>query len=164
MSNKWRLLGAILICQSAGIIGSFFTASAIPGWYASLEKPVFTPPNWLFAPVWLILYTVIGISLYRIWLKRRRLVHKTEDGAIISALYLFYIHLVINAYWSIVFFGMKDLLSAVLIIFILTAMVLVLIAQFFRIDRIAGILLIPYYLWLVYASCLTLSIWQLNRI
>ena len=163
MHNKLKLLWAILLCQSAGIVGSFFAVSAIPTWYAQLEKPVFTPPNWLFGPAWILLYTLMGISLFRIWMQREK-TPKTEDGAVLTSLYLFYVHLVINAYWSIVFFGMKDILSALLIIVILAGMILLLIAKFFRIDKIAGLLLIPYYFWVVYATCLNFSIWQLNRI
>ncbi|MCR4263605.1 MAG: tryptophan-rich sensory protein [Candidatus Roizmanbacteria bacterium] len=163
MGNTVKLLGAIALCQAAGAIGSFFTMSAIPTWYAQLEKPIFTPPNWLFGPVWLILYTIMGISLYRVWQKGKH-IQKTENTTIVSSLYLFYVHLVINAYWSIVFFGMKDLLSALLIIIILAGLILVLIVKFFQIDRIAGLLLIPYYFWAVYAVCLNFTIWQLNRI
>ena len=162
MNNFIKLVGAIALCQTAGIIGSFFTVSAIPTWYAQLEKPVFTPPNWIFGPVWIVLYTLMGISLFLIW-KKRQYMQKTEDATIVTSLFLFYVHLVINAYWSIVFFGMKDIVSALLIIVILAEMILLLIVKFFRIDRIAGLLLIPYYFWALYASFLNFSIWQLNR-
>ncbi|KKR72669.1 MAG: Integral membrane protein [Microgenomates group bacterium GW2011_GWC1_41_8] len=162
MNNFIKLVGAIALCQTAGIIGLFFTVSAIPTWYAQLEKPVFTPPNWIFGPVWIVLYTLMGISLFLIW-KKRQYMQKTEDATIVTSLFLFYVHLVINAYWSIVFFGMKDIVSALLIIVILAEMILLLIVKFFRIDRIAGLLLIPYYFWALYASFLNFSIWQLNR-
>ena len=162
MNNFIKLVGAIALCQTACIIGLFFTVSAIPTWYAQLEKPVFTPPNWIFGPVWIVLYTLMGISLFLIW-KKRQYMQKTEDATIVTSLFLFYVHLVINAYWSIVFFGMKDIVSALLIIVILAEMILLLIVKFFRIDRIAGLLLIPYYFWALYASFLNFSIWQLNR-
>ena len=157
--NK-KLIFAILLCQSAGIIGSLFTASAIPVWYARLVKPEFTPPNWLFGPGWLTLYTLMGISLYRMWHVISKSKQKKKSAN--SVLHFFYVHLLLNAYWSIVFFGIKDILSALVIIGVLWAMIAGLIVWFYRYDKLAGLLLIPYLFWISLASYLNYKIWVLN--
>ena len=100
--NIIRLIVALILCQAAGIIGSVFTVSAIKDWYMFLEKPFFSPPNWLFGPVWLTLYTLMGVALYLIWRK------KGQDKKRQWASRFFLIHLFFNALWSILFFGLKN--------------------------------------------------------
>jgi len=150
------LLFTIIISQLAGIIGSFFTASAIPFWYATLNKPPFNPPNWLFGPVWITLYTLMGISLYLIWIKG------IEKPNIKYAVKSFIIHLAINSIWSIIFFGLKQLLLAFIIIIILWVLILYLIKLFAKIDKVSAYLLVPYILWVSFASLLNFAIWMLN--
>ncbi len=152
-----RLLGSIIICQLAGLIGSLFTVPAIPTWYAQLAKPSFNPPNWLFMPVWLTLYLLMGISLYLIWSKN------TKQVEVKQALVIFAIQLVLNALWSIVFFGLHSLLGSSLLIIVLWLAILLTILRFHKLSPPAGYLLIPYLLWVTFASVLTWAIYLLNR-
>src|SRR3989344_7279950 len=100
--NFPKLIFSIFICQLAGIVGSLFTFSAIPTWYAVLNKPAFSPPNWLFGSVWTTLYALMGISLYRVW------INKTKKKEKMEGLVFFIVQLVLNALWSILFFGIKN--------------------------------------------------------
>jgi len=142
--------------QLAGVIGSFFTAPAIPAWYSTLTKPNFSPPNWLFAPVWLSLYLLMGISAYLIWQKT------AEQEKAKSALKLFWSHLIFNALWSIIFFGLQNPGLAFLNIIILWILIVILIVKFWKISSWAAYLLIPYLIWVSFASILNYYIWYLN--
>ncbi len=150
------LIGSIVLSQMAGIIGSLATTPAIPTWYVYLAKPTFSPPNWLFAPVWLTLYTMMGIAFYLIIAKGLKIKKKRIAAG------LFLGHLVLNTLWSLVFFGLKDLGLALLVIIFLWLMIAILIDLFWKIDKRAGYLLIPYFLWVSFATMLNLAIWQLN--
>ena len=156
IKNPKLLIFSIGISQLAGIIGSVFTTSEIANWYVFLNKPFFNPPNWLFGPVWIILYTLMGISLYLVWVKG----YKEEN--IKRTVNIFLVHLAVNSLWSIVFFGLHDLGLALVIIFTLWLMILYLIKLFWNIEKIAAYLLIPYLLWVSFASILNYSIWMLN--
>jgi translocator protein len=159
MKNKIQiLLGVIVsvvIAQMAGVIGSFFTVSGVQSWYSFLEKPFFSPPNWLFAPAWITLYTLMGIAAFLIWQKRKEVNAKT-------ALCLYGAQLVLNALWSIVFFGLHSPFWAFLVIVVLWLLILLTMVKFWKIRRAAGILFIPYILWVSFASVLNLAVWQLN--
>lgn len=152
-----EMIVSIIICQSAGIIGSVFTVKSITTWYDTLNKPVFNPPNWLFGPVWLMLYTMMGISLYLIWQKRK------TNGAVRFSLWIFAVHLALNAMWTLIFFGAKLLLPAFMEIVLLWIMIIITIYLFGRISKPAGLLLVPYLLWVSFASILNFSIWLLNK-
>lgn len=152
----FRLIGSIIICQLAGLIGSFFTVSAIPDWYANLNKPAFSPPNWVFGPTWIVLYTLMGIALYLIWEKLHT--NKKAKGAIA----VFLIHLFFNATWSIVFFGLKNILLALANIAIPWILILVLMFLFYKIDKRATYLFIPYFLWVSFAAVLNVALFILN--
>lgn len=156
IKNPKLLLVSILVSQLAGIVGSVFTASQIEDWYLYLAKPSFNPPNWLFGPVWIILYTLMGISLYLIWSKG----YKNKN--IKYGVNVFFVHLFINSLWSIVFFGLHQLGAALVIIIGLWLMIIYLISLFWKIEKTAAYLLIPYLLWVTFASFLNFSIWQLN--
>lgn len=151
-----RLIVSLVACQCAGLIGSAFTTAAIPTWYAALEKPFFTPPNWLFAPAWATLYLLIGIAAFVIW--RRGLKQK----GVKSALIVFTVQLVLNALWSIFFFGLKSPLAGVIVIIVLWIAILFTVLRFFRLSTVAGGLLLPYILWVTFAALLNISIWLLN--
>lgn len=155
--NLIKLATSILICQAAGAIGAFFTISAIPVWYQSLVKPTFNPPNYLFGPVWTILYTLMGISLYLIWQKGLK---KKE---VKEAITLFLIQLILNILWSIVFFGMKNIGLALVEIVILLMLIVRVIMKFYKIDKWAAYLLLPYLFWTSFATILNYSLWTLNR-
>jgi benzodiazapine receptor len=144
----------LIICLSAGLIGSLFTAPAIPVWYAALEKPFFTPPEWLFAPVWTSLFVLMSISATLVW----RSGH-TETR---NALGIFSIQLILNALWSWAFFGLRSPFAGLIEIVFLWIAILITIKVFFRISRTAGYLLIPYILWVTLALLLNFFIWRLN--
>jgi len=152
-----RILIFVLVCELAGFVGSVFTTPSIPGWYAGLVKPSFNPPNWIFAPVWTILYVLMGIAAYLVYDKglRRKDVRK--------ALAVFAGQLVLNALWSIVFFGAHLILGAAGVIVLLWAMILASIWLFSRISKAAAYLLVPYILWVSFATVLNISLYVLNR-
>jgi len=156
IDNFFLLLSSIIICQMAGIIGSVFTAPAIPTWYANINKPSFSPPNWVFAPVWATLFLLMGISLFLIWRKG------LNEKNVKIAFFFFIFHLGLNTLWSILFFGLKSPFAAFIEIVFLWIAILVSIILFFRISKIAAYLLIPYILWVSFASILNFSIWRLN--
>jgi tryptophan-rich sensory protein len=141
----------------AGVFGSAFTREAIPTWYAAIEKPFFTPPNWLFAPVWLGLYTLMGISLYLVWHEHA---HTAKHRL---ALAVFAVQLILNATWSVAFFGMRSPLSGLVVIAALLVTLCFTAVIFTKASRPAGLLLIPYVVWVAFAAVLNASIWILNR-
>lgn len=141
-----------MLCNLAGAIGSVFTSPSIPTWYSTLIKPSFNPPSWLFAPVWISLYTIMGISLYLVLQKKNNR----------RALSFFSAQLILNALWSILFFGLQNPLLAFIEILILWLFIALTILEFRRLDRKAAHLLIPYLLWVTFAAILNLSIWRLN--
>ena len=150
--NYKRLSISLILPQLTGIIGSFFTVSAIPTWYTTLVKPSFSPPNWLFGPVWVTLYFLMGISIYLIWQK----VGKTKD------FWLFWTHLFFNAIWTMVFFGLRNPGLALINIVILLCLIVVLIIRFWKIKKTSAYLLMPYLLWVSFATYLNWAIWRLN--
>lgn len=150
-----KLTGSILICQSAGIIGSLATGEKALTWYNSLNRPEFSPPNWLFAPVWIILYLLMGVSLFMV-LKTENCSEKKQ------ALIIFGIQLFLNALWSPVFFGLKSLMGGFFVIVLLLVFVFITFYKFYKISKVASYLLIPYIFWVSFASGLNLSVWLLN--
>jgi len=146
----------ILICQLAGLIGSIFTTPAIPKWYANLRKPFFAPPDWVFAPVWITLFTLMGISAY--------LVYKQgfEKKKVKSSLLIFGIQLLLNIIWSVLFFGLKAPFFAFFEIIMLWLVILFNIVGFYTVSKRAALLLIPYILWVSFAALLNISIAILN--
>lgn len=150
--KSWpKLLISILLAHSVGYVGTFFTISEIPFWYETLNKPAFSPPNSLFGPVWLILYTLIGVSLYLIWIKSKK-----------GVPFIFWLHLLLNAIWSPIFFGLKNLGLAFFVIILMVSTLIVVINKFRKIDKLASYLLIPYLAWISFAALLNYSIWRLN--
>jgi tryptophan-rich sensory protein len=152
-----RLVVSVVVCQLAGGLGAIFTTPAIPTWYASLEKPAFQPPNWLFFPVWTTLYTLMGIAAFLVWRKG------LGQRQVRVALGIFAIQLVLNTAWTIIFFGLYSLFGAVIAIVFLWIAILINIVTFWRISKVAGALLIPYILWVSFAGILNYSVWMLNR-
>jgi len=152
----WPLIIAILICESAGIIGSIFTAQSVNSWYQQLNKPGFTPPNWLFGPVWTTLYLLMGISVYLVW-EKRKFAKSTR-----TAMVLFFIQLMLNSLWSFTFFGMQAPLIGLINILLLLIFIALTMTWFYRISKPAFLLLIPYLLWVLYATALNYAIFQLN--
>ena len=155
--NWMRLLASVAACQLAGILGAFFTRAAIPSWYGLLKKPSFTPPSWLFGPAWISLYLLMAVAAYLVWQKGL-----TTTG-VRTALGVFIFQLLLNALWSPVFFGLRSPLAGMIVIVLLWLAIVLTIALFFKISRPAALLLLPYVLWVSYASALNISIYFLNR-
>ena len=152
----FKFLISILICQSAGIFGSLFTIEAILDWYATLTKPTFAPPSWVFGPVWITLYFLMGISLYTVWESEYK--PKTRKVFFI----VFGIQLTLNALWSLLFFGLKSPLLGLVDIILLDMMVIITIIYAKSISKFTAILLIPYLVWIIIASILNFAILLLN--
>lgn len=155
MSNWFKLLALILLCEGIGILGSVFTFSSVTTWYSYLNKPSFSPPNWIFGPVWTTLYFLIGVSLYLILEKKL----KKEKNKILT---VFSIQLLLNLLWSIIFFGMHLPLLAFVEIVFLWGSIAWLVANFWKFSKTASLILIPYLLWVSFASILNLSLVILN--
>ncbi|MBW2990130.1 tryptophan-rich sensory protein [Candidatus Woesearchaeota archaeon] len=151
-----KFIVSIVVCQLAGIIGSFFTASSVSTWYVGLAKPSFNPPNWVFAPVWTALFILMGISLYFIWEKG------FKAKGVKTGLLLFSVQLILNILWSILFFGLQNPLIAFIEIVVLWIAILFTILKFYKVSRTAAYLLIPYILWVTFAAVLNLAIFILN--
>jgi len=150
------LFGFIVISQAAGVAGSIFTAPAIPGWYEMLAKPMLTPPGWVFGPVWTILYVLMGVAAFIIWRQGLR------KRPVRIALGLFFVQLVLNTLWSILFFGLQNPAAAFVGILVLWAAILATIIAFAKLSRTAAWLLVPYLLWVSFATYLNYMIWMLN--
>lgn len=153
----YKLIVSVGLCLFVGFAGSFATINAIPTWYATLQKPFFSPPNWIFAPVWTILYVFMGLAAYLVW-------HKgLQKKAIKFALKLFLIQLVLNFFWSIIFFGYRLPGLALGEIILLWIAIFLTIKAFFPINKYAAYLLIPYLTWVSFATILNLAIVLLNH-
>ncbi|MDX1766530.1 TspO/MBR family protein [Arenibacter troitsensis] len=147
---------SVAVCLTIGFLSSFATQSSVNDWYLELNKPSFNPPNWIFAPVWTVLYIMMGVAagivwakgFYHIWVK--------------TALYHFGIQLLFNALWSIIFFGFKNPFAALLVILALLVLLIFTIKWFKVVSTTAAYLLIPYLLWVCFATALNYKIWELN--
>ncbi len=155
--NVFKLIASLIVCQFAGFIGSLFTTPSIPTWYAHINKPPFTPPNWLFGPVWLLLYLLMGIALFLAWHKGQKIPHARK------ALIFFGAQLVLNVLWSVVFFGFRSPLGGLIVICLLWIAIFMTIRNFYKISLTAARLLVPYILWVSFAAILNFSIFMLNR-
>lgn len=156
MPRILKLTISVLLCQLAGLAGSFFTRTSIDTWYKILEKPFFTPPSWVFAPVWIILYFIMGIALFLMWDKG------LDKPQIRNALDIFLLQLIINISWSVVFFGMQNLLLSVMFIILLWIAILYTMMKFYKISKIAAVILVPYFCWVSFAMILNIVISFLN--
>lgn len=146
----------ILICSTIGFLSSVVTQSSVNTWYMTLNKPSFNPPNWVFAPVWSVLYIMMGISAGWVWAKGFH--HKWVK----TGLYHFGFQLLLNGLWSIVFFGLKQPLLALFIIIALLIVLALTIKWFKVVSKFAAYLLTPYFLWVCFATVLNFKIWELN--
>ena len=156
-SNIGKLIFSVALCQLVGIIGGIFNAASIRTWYLTLNKPSFNPPNWVFAPMWITLYLLMGIALFLVWAADSP--GKPKNLAMI----LFFIQLAINMAWSFFFFYLRSPGLALIDIIALLIFILLTIWKFFPVNRTAGFLMLPYLLWVGFAAVLNYSIWTLNR-
>ena len=156
MRRVFKLIASIVLCQLTGIVGSFFTRSSVDTWYKILQKPFFTPPSWVFAPVWIILYIAMGFSLFLIWDRG------LDKPQVRNALNLFLLQLIINGSWPIAFFGMQNILLSVFIIIVLWIAIFWTIMKFYKISKLAALILMPYIFWVGFAAILNIAILFLN--
>lgn len=154
--TEWGALAAMLtVCLGVMILGGLVTQPALADWYASLSKPVWTPPSWLFGPVWTLLYITMAIAAWLVWRRRRQ-------TSIALPMGLFVVQLGLNALWSPLFFGWRQVLLASVDIVLLWLGIGLTMLAFWRVVRAAGWLLVPYWGWVTYAVSLNLAIWWLN--
>ncbi len=158
MSLVRSLIGLALwvgICFGAAVLGSIFTTPSVPSWYAELAKPTWTPPNWVFGPVWSALYFMMALAAWLVW----------RQGGLAAApipVTLFMVQLGLNVMWSILFFGLKMPGVAFGEIIILWFAILGTMIAFWRSTPLAGYLLLPYLIWVTFATALNFSIWRMN--
>ncbi len=155
--SRGLVVAAVILVVAASLLGSAVTMPRIPNWYATLEKPSFTPPNWVFGPAWTLLFTLMAISFQRIL--------RVEDAGALRtrAIVLFLAQLVLNVLWSAAFFGLKNPPLALAIIVVFEALILATMVVFAQLDRPAAWLLVPYPLWVAYATAINLGVVLLNR-
>jgi tryptophan-rich sensory protein len=158
MNKISKILVVVVTCLVVGYFSGMVTRSAIITWYPTLVKPIFNPPNWIFAPVWSMLFVMMGVAAGLVWSKI-----ESEKEIVKIALIFFAIQLALNALWSFLFFGLKNPMLAGLEIIILWLMIFETYTKFAKINKIAGYLFIPYLLWVSFAAVLNGSIWWLNR-
>ena len=157
MNKYLKIASLVTICLAVGYLSSMVTQTSITTWYPTLEKPVFNPPNWVFAPVWTILFILMGVSAGLVWDKL-----ETNTELVKKGLLFFTAQLVLNALWSYLFFGLSNLLLASIEILLLLLIIFETYLIFKKIDKNAGLLFIPYIIWVAFASLLTITIFVLN--
>jgi translocator protein len=155
--NILKLAISVGICLLAGAFGAIFTTQSIPDWYATIAKPSFNPPNWIFGPVWTLLYIMMGISAFMVWKKG------IEDPRGRFSILVFLFQLLLNATWSVLFFGFRSPFAGLMGIVLLWAAIFLTVFSFFKISKPAGWLLIPYLGWVSFAVVLNYFIWAMNR-
>ncbi|TVQ33874.1 MAG: tryptophan-rich sensory protein [Phycisphaeraceae bacterium] len=145
------------VCLLAGGIGSLATASSVGTWYAGIEKPVWTPPGWVFGPVWTLLYIMMGTAAWLVWREG-----PLRGRAVTGALVAFAAQLTLNIAWSFIFFGARAPGWAFVEILILLSAIVVTTALFWRISTAAAALMAPYLVWSIFAAFLNFTIWRMN--
>jgi tryptophan-rich sensory protein len=154
--NKVKLIFSIAICQLAGVVGAIFTSRSVSTWFMVLRKPWFAPPNWVFGPVWISLYFLMGLSLYLM------LFEDLGEPRARKALFVFGVQLVVNAGWSYSFFGLRNPFYGFIVIVVLLFLIILTMALFWKIKPDAAYLLVPYLIWVSFATLVSFSIWRLN--
>ena len=145
-----------MVSFSVAALGSIFTNQSLKTWYTTIKKPSWNPPNWIFAPVWTTLYLMMAVAGWLVW-------EKQSPQVFSLPLILFFIQLILNGFWSVIFFGMQKMGLAVAEVILLWIFILMTIISFWELVPLAGALLIPYLLWVSFAFFLNLTIWRLNR-
>lgn len=155
MPKALKFILSLLLPLLIGGISGALTAGAVNGWYTTLVQPTFNPPNWVFGPVWTLLYVLMGVSHYRIWIKAN-----TPDRT--SALRIFWFQLVLNFFWSLIFFGAQQITLALVEIIVLWCCIAVMIRRFYALDRISAWINAPYLAWVGFATALNAAYAWLN--
>lgn len=146
-----------MITQAVGLASSYFTLPEVAGWYQTLRKPWITPPDWAFAPIWTVIYLLTGIAAYLVWERR----DNSQAYKITSIVYV--LQLLLNFLWAFIFFGMHQVFGGMIDTILLWLAVLANMICFYKFNRVAGWLLVPYLLWLTYAVILNTWFLQLNK-
>lgn len=160
MNKYTRILIVVVTCLAIGYFSGMATQSSIKTWFPTLVKPSFNPPNWIFAPVWSMLYIMMGIAAGLVW---NRMELSKDKELVKKSLVFFAIQLGLNALWSVLFFGLRNPMLALIEIVLLWLMIYETYIKFGKIDKIAGYLFLPYLAWVSFATVLNASIWWLNR-
>ena len=154
LKNKFlSFILLFIITYSASFIGGFATVSFKEPWYSQLVKSNYNPPDWVFAPIWTTLYLMMTLAIWFYWHSKNREM---------STIYIYFIHIVFNTTWSIVFFGLHQILLALIVLMILIALIIILILRFKRVNYVSSYLMIPYLLWSCYALFLNFNLYILN--
>ena len=156
MNNFAKLIVSIIIPVAIGATAGFFTATGVDSWYQTINKPSWNPPSWIFAPVWTILYIMMGIALFLVWKSNNNEALKKR------AMILFFVQLVLNFFWSFIFFDQQQPGWALVEIIAMGVAILLTIFAFAKVNKIAAWLLVPYISWVSFASILNYTIWKLN--
>lgn len=154
--NFVALGGWILLCEAVGMVGSVFTIPQISTWYATLLKPSFSPPNWVFGPVWTLLYALMGFAAYRVWMLG------IKKFVVRKVLVVFILQLVLNFLWSLIFFGQHNIAGAFIEISFMWMLIVYLVVRFEKLDGVAGYAMLPYLFWVSFAMILNYNLWVLN--
>ncbi len=149
------LVGFLLLSLGVSALGGLATSTSVGGWYRALEKPPFNPPDWVFAPVWTALFVLMAVAAWRIW---RRPASRLRSQALLA----YCVQLALNLLWSVLFFGLQTIGTALADIAALLTAIIVTLGLFWQLDRLAGILLLPYLAWVTFATVLNASLWILN--
>ncbi len=157
MSKYVKIIIVVIVCLLVGYLSSFVTKEGVITWYPTLKKPFFNPPNWIFAPVWSVLYVCIGIAGGLVWSEL-----DTDKELVKKALFFFVAQLLLNAMWSYLFFGLHNILLALIEIILLWLIIYETYLLFKKINKTAAFLFIPYLVWVAFATILTISIYILN--
>jgi tryptophan-rich sensory protein len=158
MNKIVKIAIALIVCLMVGYSASVVTRPSVASWYPTLIKPIFNPPNWIFMPMWTLLYILMAVAAGLVWDKI-----KEQNAEVKKALAFFLIQLTLNAIWSYLFFGLKNPMLALIEIALLWLMIYETYLKFVKINKIAGYLLIPYLAWVAFAAVLNASIWWLNK-
>jgi len=156
MKDWMKLAISIIGCELVGLLGTVFTASSIPTWYAGLNKPFFSPPNWIFGPVWTLLYAFMGISFYLLWKKG------WGKKSHVDARNFFLAQLAVNFIWTPIFFGLRSPILGLITIVLMWILIVVTMKKLYPISQNAFYLLIPYLAWVSFATALNAAIVFLN--
>jgi tryptophan-rich sensory protein len=157
LSSTWKLIIAILLCEAIGFTSGLMGSAGMNAWFDQLQKPSWNPPSYLFAPVWTLLYCLMGIAFWLIWKNETDVANKR------SAYFAFALQLFLNFWWSIIFFNFQSPFFALIEILLMWLAILLTISRFAKISKTAAWLLVPYLLWVSFASVLNYTIWSLNN-
>ena len=157
LKKAFKFIGFVFLTELTGVLGSLFTKPAIGSWYASLQKPSFNPPAWVFAPVWIVLFLLMAAAAF-IFSETT----VSDQSFRKNTMLLFYFHLFLNFAWNVIFFGLNMILVAVVEIGILLMLIIAVTRRFYKVNKISGYLMLPYILWVAFATILTMAIFIMN--